>query len=295
MKNGRSIFNKSILFALTISVFAYSCKKENITEEEKKQNLNEALTVSISHDGAVQPFNDSYMIVLSQFEDLSNDMLRMQNGRPMGGYDVQGCYTTTITPAKIYQWPKTVVRNFGSGCTGIDGKVRSGKIISVFSAPIFTEGATVATSFENYVVDSFIITGSMVTTNAFKYDSKDTSYAIKVNLKDAKAAHINNGLWSKVNGEITYTQQKRSPNYFVPMTPFYTTGVLTGENSFDISWRAEVTSPVLRSFECQWPLSGVLSLQWNNNPAKASIDYGNGNCDNRARLTYKGAEMDIQL
>lgn len=295
MKNEKNILIRSIFLAIVVVIFCASCKKESINEEEKKQYLNEAMAISVDHNNAVQPFHDSYSIILPQFEDLANDMLRMQNGRPKSPEDIQGCYTTTITPSKIWQWPKTVIRDFGTACTGTDGKVRSGKIISVFSAPLFNEGATATTTYEEYVVDSFRISGKMITTNDFKYSGQDTSYAIRVSLKNARASHVGSGLWSEVNGEITYTQQKRSPNYFVPFSPFYTTGILTGENSLNISWKAEVAVPVLRSFECAWPLSGVLSLQWNSHPDKATIDYGKGSCDNNAYLSYKGVGMDIRL
>lgn len=296
MRNTNHVFTKSALFLLSTSVLLFSCKKENISDAEKEAKLGEAVEVSVSHNAAIQPFNDVYTVVLGQFDELANDLLRLQNGRPAGAADVQGngCYTTTISPSKIDQWPKTVTRNFDPLCVGADGKNRSGKIISVFSSPIYNTGATVTTSFDDYVVDSFAITGTMTITNAFTY-KPDTSYAIKVDLTDAKATHRRTEMWSKVNGQIVYTQQKRTPNYFTLFAPFYTTGVLNGENSFNLTWKAEVTKPILRNFECLWPVSGVLSLQWLDNKDKASIDYGNGDCDNKAQLSYKGLSMQINM
>lgn len=280
----------------TLLFTATSCKKDNAPSGPDATEVATATQVVINNEIAIQPYSESFGIVLDQSSELSASLIRTGNGsilRPGNSLDNK-CYETTITPADVYQFPKTVTRNFGDGCKGADGKLRSGKIISVFSDLFYVEGATVTTTFENYQVDSFAVSGTMTIKNAFS-NVPDTTYAIKVNIADATVSSVATGFWRKVNADLTFTQVKVSPNYYSPLQPYGTTGVINGENSIGIKWTSEVTKPVIRKISCQWPVSGTVTYQWNSNADKATVDYGDGDCDNKAAFSYKGFSKSIDL
>jgi hypothetical protein len=59
------------------------------------------------------------------------------------------------------------------------------------------------------------------------------------------------------------------------------------------SWSSEVTTPLVRKFTCRWFVSGVLTINFTG--GQALLDFGNGQCDNRATLTVNGQNREITL
>lgn len=293
MKNSKLKSKQIITAAFAVALFVFSCKKDNNPSDS---NVNEAVAVAVNHQAASRPFNETLATVFGQLDDLGADLARMQNGRPDGNARIVDgrCYEVTVSPAHVYQWPKTVTWDFGEGCVGIDGKTRKGKVISVFTGILLSEGAKVTTTFDGYQVDSFKVTGSLDFTNQFSY-SPDTIYAFKTQYTNATATHALTGYWTKLNGTITYQLVKQSPNYFNPAAAFTSTGTLHGENALGFTWTAETTVPVLRNHTCLWPISGIISLEWNDHSDKAFIDYGTGSCDNQAEVSYKGFKKAVSL
>ncbi len=294
----KNLFFLGLLSSSFLLLVMSSCKKDSNDDGASNAEIQKAIEVSVNHENAVKPFSDMYGTVLTQFDDLASSMGRAQSGRISGINGIAGpsCYAVSVVPANILQWPKTVTWDFNvAGCTGIDGLHRSGKIISTFSESFLQPGATVTTTFENYIVDSFEVTGTIRYTNQFSKTNNDTVYAIKVDYTDAKITHVRTGFWSEINGSLTYQLVKVAPNNFNPITPFTTDGSLSGQNSIGFSWNAVTTKPVLRDFSCLWPKSGVITFSWNNNADKASLDYGDGTCDNKAEISYKGFKKTISL
>lgn len=296
MKTPRRILSGVILVSSLGLMTLSSCKKDQNKGPIPDDQKLEVTGVIANHETAMQSFSDNYEVVVSQFSDLSSEIGRIQNGRVSGASDLAGatCYETTVTPKGLLQWPKTVERNY-QNCQGADGSTRNGKVISVFSEPIYISGATITTTFENYTVDSFQVSGSIKYTNDFSFANGDTVYAVKVDYTNCMATHVRTGFWTKINGSITYKLENGKTGTFNPLAPFTTSGSLSGENSIGFIWKAEATTPVLRKWDCRWPLSGELALQWNNNSNKATIDYGDGKCDNKASVSYKGYDFNITL
>ena len=82
-----------------------------------------------------------------------------------GGLDdlarTTGCFTVTITrinPQEMF--PLRVVVDFGTGCTALDGRKRSGKIITEYSGRLINPGKSSTTTFEDYKIDSLAVQGT---------------------------------------------------------------------------------------------------------------------------------------
>jgi hypothetical protein len=54
-------------------------------------------------------------------------------------------------------------------------------------------------------------------------------------------------------------------------------------------------APVVVTAQCRWPVSGRLSIQRQEPPLAATLDFGNGACDAQARLTIGGRSTTIDL
>lgn len=296
MKTKNSLLTGVFLPAFFFVLIFSSCKKDSGDKDAiPDSEMQAAIDVTSNHAAATQPFTDTYGVVLSQFDDLATSIARIQNGRVTDLMGTLGddCHQVTISPANILQWPKTVTWTY-QNCKGSDGKTRNGKVITTFSKPFFLEGATATTTYEGFSVDAFAVSGTLKFTNQFKLVPGDTVYAVKVDLTDARLQNPATQFWSNVNGTLTYQLVKRTGSFDF-LSPFTTTGTLSGENSLDFEWTAETTTPVLRAVGCLWPESGVITFHWNNDNDQASIDYGDGKCDNKAEISYKGFKKTIAL
>ena len=82
-----------------------------------------------------------------------------------------------------------------------------------------------------------------------------------------------------------------------PMWPvddiFTIRGAGRGENSRGNSWAHEVVEPLYKKFTCRWISKGILAIVRNGKTAR--LDFGNGECDNKAVLTVNGVSREITL
>jgi hypothetical protein len=56
---------------------------------------------------------------------------------------------------------------------------------------------------------------------------------------------------------------------------------------------AEVAEPLVKAFTCRWISKGVLRIKLND--TVGLLNFGNGTCDNEARLTVNGETRTIKL
>jgi hypothetical protein len=66
-----------------------------------------------------------------------------------------------------------------------------------------------------------------------------------------------------------------------------------------IAWNSEITDPLIKKFSCHWLVKGVIRVARLNlttsSPWVATINYGNGDCDNKAVATFNGVPHNITL
>jgi hypothetical protein len=187
--------------------------------------------------------------------------------------------------------PQVLTIDFGTSCTGKDGKIRSGKII-VTSASFNTFPSVRSKSFENYFVDGRKIEGSIV-----KTISKD---------------QVNNIRTAQIQEDITITfpNNEGTAHRVANMTREYHRNipVIKADNEV-VSWGTveftrisgvKVTKTIMAAdplvfFKaCHQIVSGTVSISTSNN-RNWTINYGNGNCDGVATLTIDGKTKQIKL
>jgi hypothetical protein len=201
------------------------------------------------------------------------------------------CFTVTVTPRDRGVFPKTVTIDFGTGCE-VRGHLRKGKIITVYTGRMHVPGSSATTTFENFSIDSFAIEGKHTLTNATQPGGNQRVFTATV--EGAKITNTNSGAWCAWSGTRTRTQVEGNGTPFFPVDDvFEVTGNRRVNCSDGKSWSSEVTTPLVRKFTCRWFVSGVLTINFTG--GQALLDFGNGQCDNRATLTVNGQNREITL
>jgi hypothetical protein len=201
------------------------------------------------------------------------------------------CFTVSVTPRQRGVFPKTVTIDFGTGCE-VRGRLRKGKIITVYTGRMHVPGSSATTTFENFSIDNFAIEGKHTLTNATQPGGNTRVFTATV--EGGKITNTTTEEWCQWNGARTRTQVEGNGSPFYPLDDvFQVTGKREVTCSGGKKWSSEVTTPLVRKFTCRWFVSGVLTITL---PAgQAALDFGNGTCDRKATLTFNGERREITL
>lgn len=279
-----------ILFAALIFT---SCKKDNsISPEEELATLESMENDAVAEfsysavtddalDIAMEENQDYYGFQSSSTVDFTSP--RLPNGR------VQRCFTVKIDTTAGTTFPVTVTIDFKDGCVGRDGKLRKGKIITVYSGRMRMSGSKATTTFNAYSVDSIKVEGTHILTNV----SRNNTPAFQREIVNGKLTW-DSGRWVKwsavrtvamINGAATQLDRRDDV--------FRITGQGRGENSRGKTWTHEITEGLIKKTTCQWISSGL--IRFRHNAAIGSLNYGDGTCDRKAILTVNGRSKEITL
>ncbi len=286
----------SLIGALTIS----SCQKES--------SINAVTETNPTELAATQEATTQDAETEAQYDDVFNITASMNTsevGEDLGvSANVSGlfelgsttntntvhCFTITVVPNIPHVFPKTVTIDFGTGCLGRDGKLRKGKIVSIYTNPMVLPGAKVSTTFIGYHVYSFKIEGTHITENT----SRSNMQGWKVVVIDGKITNTNSNRWRKWNSEKDVLQVAGNGTPRFPLDDIYKiTGSATGSNSGGHTWSSLIVEPLIKKFTCPWIVQGTVRLVRDGRPAL--LDYGNGQCDNLAIIYINGVPHVITL
>ncbi len=290
--------NYLLLVSLSSSLFIVSCQKDKNPDSTTDTATMESISA------------DEHMIETS-FNAVFDDATGIDDataGEDLGIYGSAGagvygrtadngarttarCFTVNVTPKERGVFPKTVTLDFGAGCEA-GGHIRKGKIIFTYSGKLNVPGKQVVTTFENYSIDSFSIEGKHTLTNSATAGANQKSFSVKI--ENGKITNVNNGKWWTRNSDRQFVQTEGNGTDFFPRDDvFSVTGKTSGENSNNKTWSTEITSPLIKKFTCKWLVKGVLEVSVNS--TVGTLDFGNGDCDNKANLTVNGRSKTITL
>jgi hypothetical protein len=296
---------RTILGTILLGSMAWlaSCQKDDSTPAAA--NLETAVAASNAEAAQDASFNEVFDDVAGIDDATAGDDLGIYgtsgdgifSGQAAGG-NLDGtnqprarCFTVTVTPRERGVFPKTVTIDFGTGCE-VRGHLRKGKIITVYTGRMHVPGSSATTTFENFSIDSFAIEGKHTLTNATQPGGNQRVFTATV--EGAKITNTNSGAWCAWSGTRTRTQVEGNGTPFFPVDDvFEVTGNRRVNCSDGKSWSSEVTTPLVRKFTCRWFVSGVLTINFTG--GQALLDFGNGQCDNRATLTVNGQNREITL
>jgi hypothetical protein len=292
-----SIITKGTLAFLLLGVLTLaSCKKEASQSQEEELSTVESVEANSEAEAAYDDVFNNTMGIGAEANGESLGITggvgiygRVEGGNITGRVDSVRCFTIIVSPLTPGVFPKTVTINFGNGCLGRDGKLRKGKIITVFTGPMGIPGSKATTTFENHKIDSVKVEGTYEVAN----NSTSNNRVFTAKIIEGKLTW-DSGRWIKWGSVRTVAQLEGNGTPFWPLDDvFAITGGGRGENHRGISWGHEVTEPLIKKFTCRWISKGILRVRFNN--TNALLDFGDGRCDNKAELTVNGRVRIITL
>jgi hypothetical protein len=268
----------SLIVILSAGILFSSCKKK----EEPKTYSYRAAQDNSKAEGI---FSRSY----SQISKAAN-----QIGSKSTNDTIIGCPTLYISGT----WPnKTLILDFGTSCTGNDGIVRSGKIISHITGLYVDSNSVVTSTFDNFYETingvPHQIQGTQVITNLGHNQAGHPIFSVNVT-----GASI-----SYSEGTINWTSQRQNEwiaGYGTLLNPlddeYYVTGTANGTDIDGSPFTVTITNPLLWKF-CtsiwSWIVaSGTLDIVNTGYPT-ITVDYGTGTCDWTIYVTINGTTYTI--
>ncbi|HEY0677631.1 MAG TPA: hypothetical protein VGD17_05060 [Chitinophagaceae bacterium] len=306
MKGMLKATNLAALLLLSFLLIMSGCKKESseLTAAEAKE-FGEATSESDAEAEAV-------------YDDVFDNVMGVNTEVGIGGTGIFGQRniqygeeiisevngTDTLPPCVVITvvrlnppaaFPVRVTIDFGTGCTGRDGRLRKGKIITVYTGRMVVPGSVSETTFDGYYVNGIKVEG------VHRVENKSTSQ------QWIFATSVRNGKLTKPNGNYTQWNSTKTitqiDGYGTPLFPLDDVFSIKGESAgtvkrdtmlFQWASRTLPDHPLIKKFSCRWIVKGKIAIRRSNSDV-AVIDYGQGICDNKATIIINGVPHEITL
>jgi hypothetical protein len=260
-----------------------SCKKDGSPIEQSSINL--------ADDDAVSEavFEDIFNSVDNATITLDN---AMKNGDTKSLFlSGDSCPTITVVHPATGIWPKTVTIDFGAGCTGFFDNTRSGKIIIEVTGLRRTAGSKRTVTFDNYYFNEIKVEGTKVLENLGPNENQN--FVVSVTLTDGKLI-LPDGrtIERNVNHKREWVAGFMTPNIWDDECLI--TGTASGTNIDGIAYTRTILDALHWKRVCQFIVSGVVEID-KEGAEPFILDYGSGECDNKAVVTRGSESKEIQL
>jgi hypothetical protein len=274
-----SIFTILTVSAVTVLV---SCKKDR-----SSANNDVETTFQLSENQATSEAlqDDANAIFFEAATD--KGLLGARTSESLETTNTLSCATVSVTPANGF--PKTIVVDFGSGCTSVDGINRSGKINIVLSDSVRKTGSNAVITFTNYFSAGFKVEGTITWTNTTTPNAVSWTRQIA----NGKITGPNGYYWLHTGAKtITQTAGASTPLNVLDDV-FSVTGNHTVTNPSGKSRTATITEALEKKTVCHNITKGKIKIE---GPAHyAILDYGDGTCDSKATISIDGNTPRIIL
>lgn len=196
-----------------------------------------------------------------------------------------------VITSNLPSMPQVITIDFGTSCTGSDGKTRSGKIIIISDS--FSNFPSVREkAFDNFMVDGIKIQGNAVKT-INKY--QENNIRIAQIHEDVTITFPEIAGTARRVADLTRLYQKNGLlNPLDNQVAIWGTVEFTRISGKTLTKTIAASSPLLFKVACDHIVSGTISVTTSNNRSW-SIDYGNGDCDNKATLTMGEKSREIRI
>lgn len=214
------------------------------------------------------------------------ETLNESSGGRMGRDDVLDCAEVT------WDYENQVITvDFGDGCEGPNGVIKSGKMFIEYDQRKYLPGAYRIITFEDFFVDSVQVEGVRKLVNTT--DSTST-LRFEVTLTGGKLSFPDGTTYTREGEHIRnwFRTEDRQNDYAT------LTGTADGVNRRSLDYQVEILEELVFTRACRRgriivPVSGV--IQKTVGDKVATIDFGDGECDNIAVVTVDGESKRIEI
>jgi hypothetical protein len=179
-------------------------------------------------------------------------------------------------------FPKNITIDFGSGCTSINGVIRSGKINITLSDSLRKSGSVAVMTFIDYYVSGFHKEGTTTWTNTSQGGIKSWNRKCV----DGKITAPNGRFWMHSGTQDVVQTEGSSTPFNLLDDVFSITGSHSVTNAAGKTRSSEITEALEKKVICDNVDKGKIKIQGPNH--SAVIDFGDGTCDRIATITIDG-------
>lgn len=290
---------KFLIFTLVLSLAIISCSKDSETTYDNATITTEEAAINSKIDIA----NDDVSDVVEEQETSTYANTTTGKMEESANSTLAICATITRVPAfGTAITPGTLVTktiDFGTtGCTLQNGNLLRGKIIITFTYDPNATSHTITYTFDNFYHNSIKFTGTKTFTRTMTITTPNSpSHPVVVMNMDMTATFPNGNAYTRVGqrtreiiegfGTISWTDNV-----------YQVTGNWTTTFPNTSLQYSTITTPLIVKMSCvavNKPLivKGVITFQRNSHTA--TLDYGNGDCDNLAVFTIDGYAYNIVI
>lgn len=273
---------KLFLGAAIFVLFAFNaCTKQNELDQE---------SIDLADDEIISEaiFEDVFNSV-DHADILLDDYLKGGSAKSLIVTD--SCPVVSIDHPDDAVWPKTIIIDYGTLCTGFNGNTRSGKIIIVVSGPRREEGSTRSVTFDNYYVNDVKVEGTKVIQNSGINASQNVVFSVtltqgKLIFPDGRTV------------ERSFSHEREWIAGFLTRNIWddecLITGAAEGVTIRGFAYTKTISSALHWKRVCKFIVSGVVMIE-REGKETAILDYGSGECDAKAVLTIGDVSKEILL
>jgi len=232
------------------------------------------------------------------FDDAFNEADAFSDGNSYKSASVDSCQpvvTIVVDSTSDNGFPRTITVDFGdSYCDAKNGRQRKGKLIITQSAPRYTVGASRSITFENYFVNDYKIEGTQSVTFNGKDDNGFYSWTWKL---IGGVVSTPDGLTLSRDAENTRTLIEGADtrrNRWDDVWKF--SGSASGVNGNGVAYTRTIDAenPIVRPASCHFATKGSVTIE-REGKSNATLDYGDGTCDDKATIEVDGETKEISL
>ena len=263
-----------LVFGLGALVFA-SCSPDELTENVAVFSIEE-----IQQSIVVDQLTADVNTILDQ-DDLDEE------------FSAKGSVTSSVASCAVRTVESTATQrrvtiDFGAGCLGENQKEYAGKIIILYQKTAVGVSKTV--SFDGFSINKNKIEGMQFVALRKANDAGNPvsaiTYDIKITLVSGDAiSRKGRRVREKIRGKDT--RNLGDDVYGI-------NGVWESTDKQGIAKRITITKKIIKANACKFLVSGIVEIS--KKDMKATLDFGNGSCDNTAILTdSNGNQREITL
>ena len=282
-----------LILGLALVLMTFSCNKED--------NAGYVNADDAKASAQIDAMNDDVSNVVEEQE--ANTYADATNGRIMdsGSSKLTACATITRVPA--FGTPITVGQavtktiDYGTGCTLNNGNVLSGIITISFVYQPEATSHTITYTFDNFYHNAIKFDGTKTFTRVMMSTAANPDvHPVVTMVMDLTVTLPNGNVYTREGERVReiiegYGTETWTDNIYKITGSWVTTGPNGTQTS-------TITTPLHVKMSCvavNKPLivSGIITIVRNGNTA--SLDYGDGTCDNLAVLTANGNQFNIVI
>lgn len=186
----------------------------------------------------------------------------------------------------------TITIDFGDGCVGPDGKVRSGIIFITYTGRLFVPGSIWTITFRDYFVNRRHIEGTKTITNV---SGSLTDHVSFHKVLDGGKITWPDGTFATREVDKTFTWYRKNNPL---MDEVHVNGEASGINRRGVAYKASIISTIIWKRECRLrgvciPVQGLKLIERRDH-SDVLVDFGDGECDLTVTITKNGESKVIE-